>query len=94
MTEGSIVNDRSYTGIILRQETTKYAESSGYVNYYIRECKKASVGTNVYSIDATGTLAQILEESTLNHDRLPLQLPGKYHHCNQQHRNAKNKADR
>lgn len=63
VTEGSIVNDRSYTGIVLRQEKTEYADTSGYINYYVREGKKASVGTSIYSIDETGTLASILEES-------------------------------
>ncbi len=66
VTEGSIVNDRSYTGIILREEKTEFADSSGYINYYVREGKKASVGTSIYSIDETGTLAEILEASGVN----------------------------
>lgn len=42
VTEGAIVNNKSYTGIILRKETTEYLESTGYINYYIREGKRAS----------------------------------------------------
>jgi hypothetical protein len=37
VTDGSIVDDKSYTGIILRQETTQYADSAGAINYYVRE---------------------------------------------------------
>ena len=29
VTEGAIVNDRNYTGIILRKETTQYLDTSG-----------------------------------------------------------------
>lgn len=70
VTEGSIVNDRSYTGMILRQEKTEYADSSGYINYYVREGKRASAGTSVYSIDESGTLATILEENGLSQSTL------------------------
>ncbi len=63
VTEGAIVNDRSYTGLILRQETTEYAVKSGYINYYIREGRRAAAGTAVYSMDETGEYSRILEES-------------------------------
>lgn len=60
--EGGIVNDKSYTGIALRTEETKYTDRAGYINYYIREGKRASVGTSIYSIDETGAMAAFLEE--------------------------------
>ncbi len=60
--DGSIVDDKSYTGIILRQETTEYADSAGYINYYVREGKRASVNTCIYSIDESGNLSSFLEE--------------------------------
>lgn len=60
--EGSIVNDKVYTGIIFRDETIKKTEKTGYINYYIREGKKASVGAKVYSIDETGQMKTFLEE--------------------------------
>lgn len=63
VTEGSIVNDSSYTGIILRNEETQYSDRPGYINYYIREGKRASVGTSIYSVDETGTLAAVLAEN-------------------------------
>lgn len=61
--EGGIVNDKVYTGVILRQETVKNADKSGNINYYIREGKRASVGTRVYSIDETGQMTTFLEEN-------------------------------
>ena len=60
--EGSIVDDKSYTGIILRQENTEYAQSAGYINYYVREGKRASVNTCIYSVDESGELSSFLEE--------------------------------
>lgn len=60
--EGGIVNEKKYTGIILRDETTKYTDRAGDINYYIREGKRASVGTSIYSIDETGALKAFIEE--------------------------------
>lgn len=61
--EGSIVNNKNHTGIILRQEEVKHADRSGYINYYVREGKRASAGTRVYSIDETGSIAAFLAEN-------------------------------
>lgn len=62
VTEGSIVNDRAYTGIIFRDETVYQAPQSGNINYYIREGKRAAAGSRVYSLDETGELEAFLEE--------------------------------
>lgn len=61
--EGSIVNDKIRTGIILRNEEIQYSDRSGYINYYVGEGKRASVGTSVCSIDESGTLASALSEN-------------------------------
>lgn len=63
VTEGSIVNDKEYSGLILRSEETHYTNWSGYVSYYIREGKRASVGTRIYSIDETGSVVSFLGEN-------------------------------
>lgn len=63
VTEGSIVSDGTYTGLIIREEDTEYAASSGNINYYIREGKRAAVGTSIYSIDETGTLSTVLADN-------------------------------
>ena len=47
--EGNIVNDRQYTGIILRDERVENTDRAGYINYYIREGKRAAIGTRIYS---------------------------------------------
>ena len=62
--EGSIVNDQRHTGIALRTETVKYTEQAGNINFYLREGKKAAVGTRVYSVDETGKLSELLAEKT------------------------------
>ena len=61
--EGNIVNDHQHTGIILRQEQVESADRSGYINYYIREGKRASVGTRIYSIDETGSMADFMADN-------------------------------
>lgn len=48
--EGSIVRDNSYTGLIIRQETTVNAEESGYVSYFQNGNSKIKTGTNIYAI--------------------------------------------
>ncbi len=63
VTEGAIAGDRNFTGIILRDETTESARQSGYINYYIREGRRAAAGTSVYSMDETGEAAKLLEEN-------------------------------
>ncbi|MEY8337293.1 HlyD family efflux transporter periplasmic adaptor subunit [Lachnospiraceae bacterium 62-35] len=60
---GGIVNDRSHTGLILRDEDIIYTDRAGYINYYIREGKRASVGSRVYSLDETGRLSSFLEDN-------------------------------
>lgn len=62
--EGNIVNDHEYNGIILREETVQYTDRAGYINYYIREGKRAGIGTRIYSIDESGTMSSILEDNT------------------------------
>lgn len=60
---GEMVDDKELTGLILRTEHVQTAPSSGYVNYYIRDGKRAAVGTRIYSLDETGNLKKYLEES-------------------------------
>lgn len=62
--EGSIVNDQRHTGIILREETAKFTDRAGNINFYLREGKKAAVGTRIYSIDETGALSKLLAEKS------------------------------
>ncbi len=61
--EGNIVNDRQYTGIILRNERVEHTDRAGYINYYIREGKRAAIGTRIYSIDETGNMEELIQEN-------------------------------
>lgn len=61
--EGSIVNDNTYSGIILREESVQYTDRAGNINYYIREGKRAAVGTRIYSIDETGSMEKFLQDN-------------------------------
>lgn len=60
--EGNIVNDHQYTGIILRNEQVESTDRAGNISYYVREGKRAAIGTRIYSIDETGSMAEFLEE--------------------------------
>ncbi len=61
--EGTIVNDNQYTGLIIRDEALQKTDRAGYINYYIREGKRAAIGTRIYSVDETGSIAQYMEEN-------------------------------
>lgn len=61
--EGGIVSQKDYTGIALREESVQVTDRSGYINYYVREGKRASVGTRIYSIDESGSMEAMLEEN-------------------------------
>lgn len=55
--------NNSYEGIALRDEIIKYADESGYVDYFIREGSRISKNTTLYSIYSSGQLNQLLLES-------------------------------
>lgn len=61
--EGSIVSSHDYEGLILREEQVKTSPGAGYINLYLREGKRAGVGARVYSLDETGGLKELIEES-------------------------------
>lgn len=65
--QGSITKDKVYTGMILRDETVIRADAAGYVNYYLREGERASVGDLIYTLDESGHVSETLfAESSLN----------------------------
>lgn len=61
--EGNIVNDTQHTGLILREESVQSTDRAGYINYYVREGKRAAIGTRIYSIDETGSMSRFMEEN-------------------------------
>lgn len=48
--KGSILNDTTYTGLVIRDEQVVYAEKSGYINYFVNNKSKVRVGSNVYTL--------------------------------------------
>lgn len=60
----------TFTGIALRNEIIKYADSTGYIDYYVREGSRISNNTTLYSIDATGQLNDLLSETASQNSNL------------------------
>lgn len=48
--QGSILKDNAYTGLAIRKESIVYADSAGYINYYVEDSSKVRVGTDVYTL--------------------------------------------
>ena len=65
VTAGSLAVNSSFRGVALRNETLVSANDAGYINYYAKESEHASRGGLVYSIDESGTLSQMIENSRM-----------------------------
>lgn len=64
VSQGTIAQNNTFTGLALREETVYNAENSGYINYYNKDATKAGVDTYVYSVDETGDFyKQVLAEN-------------------------------
>lgn len=71
----NVVEDTTYTGLILREEEVRTAPAAGYVNVYVREGTRASVGDPVCLLDEKGQYTQIISnrgtgDSSLTDDQL------------------------
>lgn len=62
--KSAIVANRSYTGIALRSEVVVGADSPGYVNFYVKDGTRVSKTSTVYTLDESGTLAKLLENTS------------------------------
>ncbi len=60
---GSLSVNSIYRGVAIREEKEFAADGAGYVNYYASEGLKSGCGNLVYTLDATGALAEILEDT-------------------------------
>ena len=58
----SAVTNDPFTGIALRTENIAYADTSGYINYYVREGSRVSATTKLYTMDESGNVSTALEE--------------------------------
>lgn len=68
--KGQIAENAIYTGLVLREETVVYADSSGVVNYYIKEGDKAKNGSLICSIDEKGNIASQITQAGLDGTQL------------------------
>lgn len=68
--EGSMSENKTHTGLILRDESVQLAPAGGYINIYMRDGKRAAVGSRVYSLDATGDLKKLMEASAGKEDTI------------------------
>ncbi len=62
VTTGSIVENQSYTGLVLRQEEVCFAEGSGTLTLIAREGTKVGMRTPVYAA-TDGSLTQVIESN-------------------------------
>lgn len=68
--KGQIAENDIYTGLILREENVVYADTSGVVNYYIKEGDKAKNGNLICSIDETGNISSQITQAGLDGTKL------------------------
>jgi hypothetical protein len=60
---GSIVQNHTYLGIALRDETVYTSDASGVLNYFLQEESNCSYHTLIYSVDTQGDFAELLRDS-------------------------------
>ena len=60
---GSLSEDLSYTALILREEHVTESEHSGYVDLFIQEGGRVSVGVDVASVDEVGSYSEQIREA-------------------------------
>lgn len=68
-------SNKTYTALLLRDETVYTSPYSGYLNLFVREGEKTSVGETVFSIDESGRIKDLLanaadSENTLSQNDL------------------------
>ena len=63
VTEGSLTHENTFQGIVWREEKVVTANTTGYVNYYLREKKRTAVYDLVCTLDESGKMQDILEEN-------------------------------
>ena len=62
--KGSLSLSNVYTGLILRDEEIVSANASGYINYFAHEGEHVACGDLIYSLDQTGHMADIMQDTT------------------------------
>lgn len=70
VTIGSLAVNNTYRGVALRNEVPVEATYDGYINYYAREGEKVGNGSMIYTIDSTGKLNDVVNDSTSDENSL------------------------
>ncbi len=55
--------NKSYEGIVIRQEVVVNAESNGIINHHVPDGSKVAIGNTVCSIDENGKISELFAES-------------------------------
>lgn len=58
VSQGTIAQNNTFTGVILREEKIYNTESPGYISYYNKDATKVGVNSYVYSVDENGNFYQ------------------------------------
>lgn len=61
--EGSTAIDNHITGLVLRQEKLINSQEAGYISYYQKEGARIAKNTEVYSVDDSGQLYNLVSNS-------------------------------
>ena len=67
VTQKSIADDNVYTGVIVRQEELITTPKTGYINYYVGEGERISKNTNVYSVDDTADIYDLISANSIDY---------------------------
>ncbi len=59
---GTLSENRIYTGIALRDEYPVFSEATGYVSLFVREGERVAYNDTIYAIDETGKLSDLTEK--------------------------------
>lgn len=62
------ITNKSYRGLVLRDESVVNADTSGYLNYFVKEGERVSLSSTVYTLDESGTINSILSNASDNGD--------------------------
>ena len=50
--QGTLLKDRAYRGLALREESVIYSDTDGYLNYVVQENSKIKVGSKIYTLSS------------------------------------------
>ena len=66
--ESAQASNKSYQGLVIRDEHVFFADSAGYIDYFARDNSRVSRNTILYSLDETGTVTKALSEAAANEE--------------------------